>query len=202
MTQAYNLSQLANNLNTTGQLDATDGLVNAIPVANGGTGASSASGARTNLDVPSTSGSGASGTWGINITGNAATATSATSATTATSATNATFATTAGNGGVTSVNTATGAVNLASLAAFNRSLTASGYQYLPGGLLIQWGFSVDPNSVTYPITFPNAVLCAQCCRSVNDTVARVTAMNQVTNSTALPLFGFPGDTGYWLVVGY
>lgn len=41
MTQAYNLSQLANNLNTLGQLDATDGLVNAVPVANGGTGVSS-----------------------------------------------------------------------------------------------------------------------------------------------------------------
>jgi hypothetical protein len=38
MTQAYNLSQLANNLNTSGQLDATDGLVNAVPPANGGTG--------------------------------------------------------------------------------------------------------------------------------------------------------------------
>lgn len=37
MTQAYNLSQLANNLNTAGQLDATDGLVGAVPVANGGT---------------------------------------------------------------------------------------------------------------------------------------------------------------------
>lgn len=49
MTQAYNLSQLANNLNSSGQLDATDGLVNAVPVANGGTGASSAAAARTNL---------------------------------------------------------------------------------------------------------------------------------------------------------
>lgn len=49
MTQAYNLSQLANNLNTSGQLDATDGLVNAVPVANGGTGASSAAGAAANL---------------------------------------------------------------------------------------------------------------------------------------------------------
>jgi hypothetical protein len=49
MTQAYNLSQLANNLNTAGQLDATDGLVNAVPVANGGTGASSAAGAATIL---------------------------------------------------------------------------------------------------------------------------------------------------------
>lgn len=49
MTQAYNLSQLANNLNSSGQLDATDGLVNAVPVANGGTGASSAAGAIANL---------------------------------------------------------------------------------------------------------------------------------------------------------
>jgi hypothetical protein len=40
MTQAYNLSQLANNLNTAGQLDATDGLVGAVPPANGGTGQS------------------------------------------------------------------------------------------------------------------------------------------------------------------
>ena len=72
MTQAYNLSQLANNLNSSGQLDATDGLVNAVPVANGGTGASTSAGARTNLDVPSTTGGGASGNWNIN----AATATS------------------------------------------------------------------------------------------------------------------------------
>lgn len=53
MTQAFNLSQLANNLNSSGQLDATDGLVNAVPIVNGGTGASSADAARTNLGVPS-----------------------------------------------------------------------------------------------------------------------------------------------------
>lgn len=88
MTQAYNLSQLANNLNTAGQLDATDGLVNAVPVVNGGTGATTAADARTNLNVPSTTGGGASGTWAINISGNAA------------------------NGGVTSVNGATGAVSV------------------------------------------------------------------------------------------
>lgn len=40
MTQSYNLSQLANNLNTAGQLDATDGLSGAVPPANGGTGQS------------------------------------------------------------------------------------------------------------------------------------------------------------------
>ena len=51
MTQAFNLSQLANNLDSTGRLDATDGLVNAVPLANGGTGASTAAAARTNLGV-------------------------------------------------------------------------------------------------------------------------------------------------------
>lgn len=75
MTQAFNLSQLANNLNSSGQLDATDGLVNAVPVANGGTGASDATAARTNLSVPSVSGDDATGTWDIDILGSAASAT-------------------------------------------------------------------------------------------------------------------------------
>ena len=51
MTQSFNLSQLANNLTSSGLLDAADGLVNAVPIANGGTGATTASSARTNLDV-------------------------------------------------------------------------------------------------------------------------------------------------------
>jgi hypothetical protein len=40
MTQAFNLSQLANKVNTSGQLDASTGLVNTTPAANGGTGKS------------------------------------------------------------------------------------------------------------------------------------------------------------------
>lgn len=42
-----------------------------LPLANGGTGASTAANARTALGVPSTTGSGASGSWGISITGSA-----------------------------------------------------------------------------------------------------------------------------------
>ena len=51
MTQAYNLSQLANNLDTSGRLDASDGLVNAVPIANGGTGATTAAGAASALQA-------------------------------------------------------------------------------------------------------------------------------------------------------
>lgn len=73
----------------------------AVTFNNSGSGAASGStfngsAARTisynTIGAPSTTGANASGTWGISISGNAATATSATSATTATSATNATNA--------------------------------------------------------------------------------------------------------------
>ena len=42
-----------------------------LAITNGGTGAATASGARAALDVPSTGGAGATGTWGINISGSA-----------------------------------------------------------------------------------------------------------------------------------
>jgi hypothetical protein len=55
-------------------------LAGILNVANGGTGANSAVNAQTNLNVPSRTGAGASGTWAINITGSAASATTASTA--------------------------------------------------------------------------------------------------------------------------
>jgi hypothetical protein len=78
-----------------------------LAVANGGTGATSAAGAQSALGVPSTTGSGASGTWAISISGNAATATSATSATTATTATTANALNTGNNYQVNSLGVGT-----------------------------------------------------------------------------------------------
>lgn len=53
--------------------------------------------------------------------------------------------------------------SLGSLAAFDKSLTTNGYQKLPGGLIFQWCESITVTgeqdlTVSYPITFPTAVL--------------------------------------------
>ena len=71
---------------------------------------------RTNLNVPTRTGGDASGTWGIDITGNAATATTATSATSATSATTATNV----SGGTASVTSITDSGNLTFTGTGNR----------------------------------------------------------------------------------
>ena len=60
---------------------AASKLTGTVLIAGGGTGAATGADARTNLDVPSRSGAGASGTWGISISGNAASANTATTAT-------------------------------------------------------------------------------------------------------------------------
>lgn len=60
---------------------AASKLTGTVLIAGGGTGATTGADARTNLDVPSRSGVGASGTWGISISGNAASANTATTAT-------------------------------------------------------------------------------------------------------------------------
>jgi hypothetical protein len=54
--------------------------------------------------------------------------------------------------------TATEAV---ALGQFGALAASSGYQRLPGGVIVQWGTNAvgAPSSVTFPIAFPNACLC-------------------------------------------
>jgi len=75
---SVNVSGGTTGLTTSGGPVTTSGtitLAGTLDVDNGGTGATTASGARTNLDVPSTTGSGATGTWNIDILGNSGTVT-------------------------------------------------------------------------------------------------------------------------------
>ena len=57
-----------------------------------------------------------------------------------------------------------GAKLAAAMKGANQSLAASGYQKLPGGLIIQWGYvsqSSAGQTVSFPITFPNALYSIQ-----------------------------------------
>lgn len=80
-TQANNASGYATSAANSAAAAAASAASISLPlaVASGGTGAANATSARTNLGVPSTSGTGASGTWGISISGTAAIATLANS---------------------------------------------------------------------------------------------------------------------------
>jgi hypothetical protein len=70
MTQAMNLANFANSLDSSGGVPPSQ--LNApVTIAKGGTNAATASAARTNLDVPQTTGTGATGTWNINALGSA-----------------------------------------------------------------------------------------------------------------------------------
>ena len=132
--------------NVTG-LPLTTGVTGVLPVANGGTNATTAAAARTSLglvigtNVPSPTGTGASGTWAIAITGNAATATSATSATNAGTVTTLTAAQT----GTAIAGLSAGAIGSYALlgcyiGAIGFGSTASGSSLYPAGF---WKGSSD-----------------------------------------------------------
>ena len=138
MTAAFNLSQLANNLNTSGQLDATDGLTGAVPVANGGTGSNTAAGARSNL--------------GTNDAANITTGTIATARLGSGTANSTTFLRgdqtwATASGGVTSLNGQTGAItntNHGSIGSYTLAFSPS----LNAGNSIQAGSTYAASSLT------------------------------------------------------
>jgi hypothetical protein len=139
----------------------------AVPVANGGTAATTVAGAQANLGVPSTTGSGASGTWGINISGNAATATSATTAGTCTG-----NAATASNASLLQGYTASQVAGMATAISAS-SLSGNGYIKFSNGFIFQWGaFSISPSSnnptyFNFTISFPSAAFGMTYCLTAN-----------------------------------
>ncbi len=90
----------------------------------------------------------------------------------------------------------------------NQSLANSGYQKLPGGLIIQWGeaYTADGLSavVTYPITFPNGVFSI-----VGADIATTSATTQAHGFEKISTSQFKtwnassaGTAVFWVAFGY
>lgn len=88
----------------------------------------------------------------------------------------------------------------------NQSLAANGYQKIPGGLIIQWGFVAavpgTGKAVTFPITFPSI-----CVGVVGASQGSTTATS--FNAYGVTTSGFTADTSstgtadnFWIAVGY
>ncbi|MDE7971547.1 hypothetical protein PZE15_25775, partial [Escherichia coli] len=59
-------------------------------------------------------------------------------------------------------NVGTGSGQIPDMSSFGNQLADSGYQYLPGGLILQWAITKtikSPETVSFPIAFPTMALC-------------------------------------------
>jgi hypothetical protein len=92
------------------------------------------------------------------------------------------------------------------LSQFASSLSGNGYQFLPSGLLIQWGYAApgwgSGTPINFPITFPNACFCITTgpegsSPPTTNNIAVVAVLN--TSSFA---FWATATTGqYWMAIG-
>lgn len=110
-------------------------------------------------------------------------------------------------------NVGTGENQVPDMNSFGNSLTANGYQKLPGGMIIQWGsFSVSPTGgsvgtvdITLPVAFPAACRSVNALISTNDPSARYVGFDiGSTNRTKIRFTYTSATTNsiYWMAVGY
>lgn len=110
-----------------------------------------------------------------------------------------------------SVNNASGDVVLQNLPEFAASKANYGYQKLPSGLIIQWGRLRIPDggtpTVTFPVSFPNALVCVTTGQMTNSWSSNIYAngwtMDTYNNSYFVPhaLTNGTNDFG-WVAIGY
>lgn len=96
----------------------------------------------------------------------------------------------------------------------NQSLAANGYQKLPGGLILQWGTCSFGNAgtglanVTFPITFPIAVVMIAGLPDATNNISVVESMNYTLLTTSSVQFvcgmntSLYNGTGRWIALGY
>lgn len=172
--------------NVTG-LPLTTGVTGTLPVANGGTGAATLTANNVLL-------------------GNGTSALQAVAPGTSGNVLTSDGTTWSSSAAVSSVDGQTGAITLSSLTAFAKSLGASGYQKLPGGLIIQWGSNSAGGSgaasVSFPISFPTACVNVQVTGGYSGTSGNSTGAYSVTTSGFTYTYHYSGTTDYWLAIGY
>jgi hypothetical protein len=102
------------------------------------------------------------------------------------------------------------AVTPAGLASFARSLSGSGYQRLPGGLILQWGqtgATIGANAqvvVPLPVAFPAAALQAVSTAVTSSTNGQVSINVSIYDATSITLHnsGAQAAFGRYFIIGY
>jgi hypothetical protein len=107
--------------------------------------------------------------------------------------------------------TVTNGVYTTNFTSTNQSLASSGYQKLPGGVIIQWGTSSSVSagssvSVSFPISFPSAVGSIQL-TAIDPSPDNAISAPQITSPTTSSFSVVNKDpdsayTVYWFAVGY
>lgn len=105
----------------------------------------------------------------------------------------------------------TGANQLPDMNSFGNSLANTGYQKLPGGLIIQWGFTssgLAGNTVTLPVAFKSSIAGCAGCESGDDTSIKVVSVIPKSLSTIKVSGRVTGANTLantsvrWIVIGY
>lgn len=99
-----------------------------------------------------------------------------------------------------------GYVALSQFTGSNQSLVLNGYQKLPGGLIIQWGYvpNIDGRQVaiTFPIAFPNAFLNGSITTNNNTVVTDNGSSVFAENKSGMAAALNTGYSFYWFAIGY
>jgi len=178
MTQAYNLSQLANKVNSSGLLDVATGVTGTAAVANGGTGQSTYTNGQLLIG---------------NTTGNTLTKATLTAGTGVTITNEAGAITIAASGGVTSVNGQTGAVS--TVTHLGIGITQALYNF-SNSAVASGSTAIAASSLGYPSGTGTNLFwsAATATRTGNVTVPGAPSSANSPTTAAV--------TGTWMCVGY
>jgi hypothetical protein len=86
--------------------------------------------------------------------------------------------------------------------ALPSTLAASGYQKFPSGLIIQWGTGTFGSSVTFPTAFPTSASSVVVTPSSSTTSAPQAYISALSTSAFTSTFAGTATTFYWQALGY